>query len=157
MDMLGEGKFETDIRKLFERTLTVFDGHFDKKKKGVGPSLAALHVTDEFLSVLKSLSRSGTLQIIYFLMKADRIRFNELSKMTASAEIEKLRHLGLGRLSSRTLSMRLNELERVGVVDRKRYLEIPPRVEYSLTKKGRELKLPLAILYWWSLKWDKHS
>lgn len=156
MDMSGRlshEEFERRTTRLFERTLATFDGYFGSKKKGAGHGLAALHVSDEFFPVLKALSKSGTLQIFYFLMKCDRLRFNELGRLTASADIEKLKHLGLGKLSSRTLSMRLHELAKAGVVERKRYSETPPRVEYSITKKGRELRLPLAILYWWSLKW----
>jgi DNA-binding HxlR family transcriptional regulator len=45
-------------------------------------------------------------------------------------------------ISPRTLSLRLRALEEHGVVDRHTYPEVPPRVEYSLTEKGRAL-LPL--------------
>ncbi|MBI3360003.1 MAG: helix-turn-helix transcriptional regulator [Chloroflexi bacterium] len=42
-------------------------------------------------------------------------------------------------ISPRTLSARLDELEQAGVVARQCYAEVPPRVEYSLTEKGRAL------------------
>jgi DNA-binding HxlR family transcriptional regulator len=45
-------------------------------------------------------------------------------------------------ISPRTLSLRLKALEEEGVVARKTYPEVPPRVEYVLTPKGRAL-LPL--------------
>jgi DNA-binding HxlR family transcriptional regulator len=45
-------------------------------------------------------------------------------------------------ISPRTLSLRLRALEEEGVVDRRTYPEVPPRVEYALTAKGRAL-LPL--------------
>src|SRR3954466_13464949 len=45
-------------------------------------------------------------------------------------------------ISPRTLSLRLRALEDNGIVDRKTYPEVPPRVEYELTDKGRAL-LPL--------------
>ena len=41
--------------------------------------------------------------------------------------------------STRTLSNRLNEMEKNRKVERRRYNEIPPRVEYRLTTKGMEL------------------
>ena len=45
-------------------------------------------------------------------------------------------------ISPRTLSLRLRALEEEGVVERRTYPEVPPRVEYALTAKGRAL-LPL--------------
>src|SRR5919109_508210 len=45
-------------------------------------------------------------------------------------------------ISPRTLSLRLRALEEQGIVERHTYPEVPPRVEYSLTDKGRAL-LPL--------------
>src|SRR6266566_1713993 len=45
-------------------------------------------------------------------------------------------------ISPRTLSIRLRSLEEEGVVERRTFPEVPPRVEYELTDKGRAL-LPL--------------
>ena len=42
-------------------------------------------------------------------------------------------------ISSKTLAYRLQELEKVGILERRSYNEIPPRVEYNLTTKGQEL------------------
>lgn len=55
--------------------------------------------------------------------------------------------------STRTLSNRLNELEKCRVVERQRYNEIPPRVEYRLTTKGMELAESLVDLLRWMRKW----
>jgi DNA-binding HxlR family transcriptional regulator len=46
-------------------------------------------------------------------------------------------------ISPRTLSLRLRDLEKEGIVERRQYPELPPRVEYALTDKGRDL-LPLV-------------
>ena len=45
----------------------------------------------------------------------------------------------LGGISPRTLSLRLRGLEEEGIVERRTYPEVPPRVEYALTEKGRAL------------------
>ena len=45
----------------------------------------------------------------------------------------------LDGISPRTLSLRLRALEDCGVVERHTYPEVPPRVEYALTEKGRAL------------------
>lgn len=58
-----------------------------------------------------------------------RVRFCELER-------------SLSGISPRTLSLRLRALEDEGIVERTTYPEVPPRVEYSLTAKGRAL-LPL--------------
>ena len=42
-------------------------------------------------------------------------------------------------ISPRTLSLRLRALEEQGIVERKTFPEVPPRVEYSLTEKGQAL------------------
>src|SRR6478672_9491601 len=49
----------------------------------------------------------------------------------------------LSRISPRTLSLRLRALEEEGIVERLSYPEVPPRVEYALTEKGRDL-LPIV-------------
>jgi DNA-binding HxlR family transcriptional regulator len=48
----------------------------------------------------------------------------------------------LAGISPRTLSLRLRALEEHGIVERRTYPEVPPRVEYALTEKGRAL-LPI--------------
>ena len=55
--------------------------------------------------------------------------------------------------STRTLSNRLNELEKNSIVERRSYNEIPPRVEYRLTTKGIELVESVADLLRWMRKW----
>jgi DNA-binding HxlR family transcriptional regulator len=57
--------------------------------------------------------------------------------------------------SSRTLSIRLKELEKSGILERQRYNEIPPRVEYTLTGKGQELVESVINLLHWMRKWSK--
>jgi DNA-binding HxlR family transcriptional regulator len=57
--------------------------------------------------------------------------------------------------STRTLSNRLKELEKSGVLERQRYNEIPPRVEYRLTNKGQELVESIIGLLQWMQKWSK--
>ena len=43
-------------------------------------------------------------------------------------------------ISPKTLSLRLKELESQGIITRKVYPEVPPRVEYTLTDKGKQLE-----------------
>ncbi len=45
----------------------------------------------------------------------------------------------LNHISTKTLSGRLKLLEELGFVERRAFLEIPPRVEYHITEKGKEL------------------
>lgn len=43
-------------------------------------------------------------------------------------------------ISTKTLSLRLKELEEHGIIERHVYPEVPPRVEYTLTEKGKQLE-----------------
>jgi DNA-binding HxlR family transcriptional regulator len=56
----------------------------------------------------------------------------------------------VGEISKKTLTQTLRALERHGVVARRAYPEVPPRVEYSLTALGWSLTGPLMALYEWS-------
>jgi len=62
-------------------------------------------------------------------LAAGRSRFCELERSLAG-------------ISPRTLSLRLRALEEEGIVERHTFAEVPPRVEYALTEKGRAL-LPI--------------
>ena len=57
-------------------------------------------------------------------------------------------------ISSKTLALRLKELERAGILDRQSFNEIPPRVEYRLTTKGQELVESVINLLQWMQKWS---
>jgi DNA-binding HxlR family transcriptional regulator len=56
-------------------------------------------------------------------------------------------------ISTKTLSERLQALEKEGIISRKAYSEIPPRVEYSLTKKGMELVRSFEGVKKWAMRW----
>ncbi|WP_330172112.1 helix-turn-helix transcriptional regulator [Streptomyces sp. NBC_01498] len=56
---------------------------------------------------------------------------------------------GLPGVSEKMLTQHLRELEEDGLVNRKVYAEVPPRVEYSLTEHGRTLNQALAPLGAW--------
>lgn len=56
-------------------------------------------------------------------------------------------------LSDRLLSERLRELEHAGIVRRTVYPEVPVRIEYDLTDKGRELEAIVAAISEWADKW----
>ncbi|MCI8387851.1 MAG: helix-turn-helix transcriptional regulator [Clostridiales bacterium] len=64
--------------------------------------------------------------ILYTLMEYTIVRFNELKRYITG-------------ISYKTLSATLKELEADGLVDRKEYPQIPPKVEYSLTDRGKSL------------------
>lgn len=56
-------------------------------------------------------------------------------------------------ISPRTLSLRLRALEDCGIVERHTYPEVPPRVEYALTEKGRALSPLIDDMREYGLNW----
>jgi DNA-binding HxlR family transcriptional regulator len=56
-------------------------------------------------------------------------------------------------ISPRTLSLRLRALEEEGVVERQTFPEVPPRVEYALTEKGRALVPLIEDMRAYGLQW----
>ena len=59
--------------------------------------------------------------------------------------------------SSKTLAIRLKQLERNEILERRAYKEIPPRVEYRLTNKGQELVESVVDLLQWMRKWSRSN
>lgn len=60
----------------------------------------------------------------------------------------------IGGISQKVLTETLRRLEQHGLVQRHRYAEAPPRVEYSLTVPGQDLLIPIRALGDWA---DKHA
>ena len=86
------------------------------------------------------IGRRWTGAIIFVLMESPRCRFATLRK-----EIHDI--------TDRMLSERLFELEQEGIVERTVIPESPVRVEYALTKKGRELAAAVDAIGDWAKKW----
>jgi DNA-binding HxlR family transcriptional regulator len=61
----------------------------------------------------------------------------------------------LNGISPNTLSARLKRLEEAGIVERRFYEQHPPRAEYVLTEKGRQLGPVLKALYDWGTRHTK--
>jgi DNA-binding HxlR family transcriptional regulator len=61
-------------------------------------------------------------------------------------------HRSIGDISQRMLTVTLRSLEASGLVDRKVYAEVPPRVEYFLTKSGNGLMPHIKNLVDWALE-----
>ena len=82
-----------------------------------------------------------TPQLVYALANGVE-RFGELQKEA-------------GGVNPRTLSARLDELEAQGIVAKVSFSEVPPRVEYRLTQKGRDLLPILECMVEWGEKYNQ--
>ena len=76
------------------------------------------------------------LGILYWLSVRPVLRYSQLKRQ-------------LGNISHRTLSAQLKELEQDGLVIRKEYPQVPPKVEYSLTALGASFRPVLEKLIQW--------
>ena len=63
----------------------------------------------------------------------------------------------VGNVSQKVLTAQLREMEEYGLVDRKVYPEVPPRVEYSLTELGRSLEPVLSAMWNWGEEYRARS
>lgn len=76
--------------------------------------------------------------VVYHLLEGT-LRFNELKRR-------------LGNVTQRSLTKQLRELEADGIVHRKVFAVVPPRVDYSLTQKGKDLRDIMAALHAWGTR-----
>ena len=60
-------------------------------------------------------------------------------------------------LNPRTLSSRLDSLQKVGIITKKAYPTVPPKVEYSLTEKGKDLLPILERMKSWGNKYPSDN
>lgn len=89
-----------------------------------------------FRYTLSVLGGKWKMLILYTVSDNQPIRYNALQRK-------------IGKITYKTLSVQLKELEADGLLTRVEYPQIPPKVEYSLSEKGRSL-LPVldAMCYW---------
>lgn len=89
-----------------------------------------------FSYTLSLISGKYKMIILYCLMEYEPVRFNEMRRYIKT-------------ISDKTLSSALKELETDELVHKKEYPQIPPKVEYTLTERGRSLMAVLDQLCIW--------
>ena len=92
--------------------------------------------TTGFSYTLSLINGKYKMTILYTLMEFGVVRFNEIKKY-------------IGQISYKTLSSTLKELEADQLVHREEYPQIPPKVEYSLSDRGKSLMTVLDQLCVW--------
>jgi DNA-binding HxlR family transcriptional regulator len=93
---------------------------------GCGSGLAATDCLCPATAVARLIGRRYALGLLSLISSRGTVRYRELRRR-------------LGNVSSSTLAGRLGDLERAGLVARAVHPSTPPRVEYALTPRGREL------------------
>ena len=89
--------------------------------------------------VIETIGKKWSLLIVNEIGNHGKLRYNDL--------LDELKGM-----SSSTLALMLKELEREGITKRQAFNEIPPRVEYSLTTRGKELRIAILPLIKWATK-----
>ena len=89
-----------------------------------------------FSYTMSLISGKHKMVILYCLMEYEPVRFNELKRYLKS-------------ISDKTLSTNLKELETDRLIVRTEYPQIPPKVEYRLSQRGRSLMAVLDQLCLW--------
>lgn len=83
--------------------------------------------------LVQIIGRKYALRLLTVIGESDCMRFGDLKT-------------AMDDMSSSTLTIRLAELERAALIERRTYAETPPRVEYALTTEGRILRQSLFAL-----------
>jgi DNA-binding HxlR family transcriptional regulator len=100
-------------------------------------------IMNETKRLRELITKRGTLEILIPLCcTTDPVRYINFRK-------------SMKGFSSKTLAARLKQLVKNGILERKAYNEIPPRVEYRLTRKGQELLDSVIDLLQWMRKWSR--
>ena len=89
-----------------------------------------------FSYTLSLISGKHKMVILYCLMEFEPVRFNEMKRY-------------LGVITDKTLSSNLKELEADRLIIRTEYPQIPPKVEYTLSDRGKSLMTVLDQLCIW--------
>lgn len=84
------------------------------------------------------------LVILYWLVEYKIVRYNELKRL-------------IGSITYKTLSVQLKEMEEDGLIIRKEYPQIPPKVEYSLSEKGKSLYPIMEAMCDWGNKYQRQQ
>lgn len=92
--------------------------------------------------LIGTLAKKWNLRVIFELTKKDTVRFGVLKAQ-------------IGEITSTSLSSTLKELEEHGFVERVQFNEIPPRVEYSLTEKGKMLYPVFLAMGNWCQEYER--
>lgn len=95
--------------------------------------------TTGFAYTLSLINGKYKMTILYTLMEFGVVRFNELKRYIST-------------ITFKTLRIALKELEKDGLVRRVEYPQIPPKVEYSLTERGKSLIPILDAMCEWGDK-----
>jgi DNA-binding HxlR family transcriptional regulator len=93
-----------------------------------------------FNKLLEVLGKPHTLQILYGLSVRSPMRFTEIQNQL--------------KVQPKTLTSRLRELLKMDLIQRTVYNEIPPRVDYALTQKGKDLGIMFRSFREWAKKYD---
>ena len=94
--------------------------------------------------IIDTISKKWTLQIIALVGNHKKLRYNEILER-------------LGGISPKSLADRLKQLKQEGLIQRQAFAEIPPRVEYSLTKDGETLRRSIMPLMEWASSRTRES
>ena len=99
---------------------------------------------EPFAYAMSLINGKWKMHILFWLWKKEILRYGELKRL-------------LGNITHKMLSTQLKELEADGLINRKEYPQIPPKVEYSMTELGLSLMPVLQSFCEWGTKYFKNN
>ena len=89
-----------------------------------------------FAYAISLINGKWKMHILFWLWKKEVLRYSDLKR-------------ALGKVTHKMLSNQLKELEKDGIIIRKEYPQVPPKVEYSLSETGKSMMPILSSLCKW--------
>ena len=112
------------------------NGHATTAARRAHPDASDLEMIRGTRAVVDLVASKWSVDVLYLLASGTR-RYSEVFSE-------------VGEISKKTLTQTLRALERDGLIARRIYAEVPPKVEYSLTPLGWSLTGPLMAMYEWA-------
>ncbi len=126
------GKFKPPSKEQLDKTTKLYQGHLPSEDAIPDPRIEAL-----VIELIGRIADKWTMLILEVLSEHSELRFTQLGKLIEG-------------ISQKMLTQTLRQMERDGLISRKVYPVVPPKVEYKITDLGMTLGASFCGVWMWA-------